>query len=645
MSSIWGYFSSDKSYTGTDLSIWNKVYGTTGSTKEIDNIGYVGGCQSFITSHPVQADFILSSGDFVGIADAIIYNRDEIIRELGASSALSDEMLIFQLIIEKGADALSHVNGDFAGAICNKSTRSVTLFRDHFGVRPLFYYLDKNSLVFSTDVRGILSVKNLCITINGEWAYKTLVGNFLTDASSTEYNNVFRVKPSTYITINMESNGFAASEKTYWAPASKKIRFLSQKKYRIRMRQLIENSIKMRLDAIPGKIGSELSGGLDSSVISVLINRFNRDGVYYSWSRSPEKKPIVYSDDERIIINSICEREKIRVQYNDLHSGEWLNVFSEKSKSLGLYDDSDSNFSFPPYLNTLPLFITGNVIKASGSNVVFSGHGGDEGVSHRSHSYELLYHHDYYHYLRFHFAKTHGQKNRIKGTIKRIKNNLADARNDLLQPFVYHNSAEDFISADLQNKSKDYYMSPLYFKYDPLKYIRQGHMTLRPECAAVFGAYAGVQYIFPFLDYRVMDYALSIPRYCYLNKGRSRYVYKEAFKDILPEKLYRNTPKEESSHKSESVNEDFDWFPYFDKMRNDTVAEFDTAVWENILSADKIKAWAASGRPADSEKDVNIGILDTLESLLQAQTCLTGSRLAVERAKEKEQASQPAESE
>lgn len=639
MSSIFGYSTSDNRIKATGLALWNKFYGTSEPKMVYEHGVQIGCCPSSFSSHPAAKDSVLSDSRFMAVIDAIIYNRDEIINDLGIASSASDEQCLFELFIRKGVSALKTVNGDFAGAVFDKEQNTFTLFRDHLGVRPLFYYFDGQTFVFSTDIRGITSISELSISINKEWAYKSLAGYIPASESKSEFTNVYRVSPASYVCVHLSEEGYVLEPaKAYWRPAARKIRFPSQKKYVESLRRLVDDSIKLRLNSFPGKIGSELSGGLDSSVISAMINRFGREGFYFSWSKSPEKHPITAHDDERIIIQSICEKEKIKCHYNDTPYGEWHKLFDSILKSGGQlanpFEYNDCLYSLPAYANTFSLFITGNVVKSNGSSVVFSGHGGDEGISHRSNSFELFYNHEYYHYLRFHFAKTHGEKHRIKKTLQRIKTNQTESRNDLLKPFNSGRTAEDFIAEDLLKESRSYSFSPLYFNFDPIKYILEGCTTLRPECAALLGSYAGVQYVFPYLDYRVIDFALSIPRHCFLYKGRTRFVFKEAYKDVIPEKLYRFTPKEDSSKKGDDSTES-DWYPPFAENRSATLKFFNREMFAGILDFEKLKAWEESGRPSDNEITKTIFALDTLESILPAQTSLINSRLAAEQFPEK----------
>ena len=78
---------------------------------------------------------------------------------------------------------------------------------------------------------------------------------------------------------------------------------------------------------------------------------------------------------------------------------------------------------------------------------------------------------------------------------------------------------------------------PFYFFTKPYRYVLQGGTRDRLENAAFQGASAGVRYLFPFVDYRVMDFAVSIPRHLYLSNNATRVIYRNAFADLMPESL------------------------------------------------------------------------------------------------------------
>lgn len=641
MSAIYGILSSDKIPDITGLSVWNAIYGKEDS-QELSEGNVFCGCRTSATSHPKTSAPVISNDEYIAVIDSIIYNRDEVIQQLSTSQSDSDERLIFELFLKFGAKGLKNVNGDFAGAFYSKKERKLTLIRDHIGIRPLFFYYDKKNVVFSTDIRGIISNKSLDVSISEEWAYKFLSGYISDDEKITEYSNVYRVTPGHTIEFSFKNEEIIQNKRAYWKPALHKIRLPSEKRYQEKMRELVESAVKLRLDAYPGKVGAELSGGLDSGVIDIIINRFGREGVYFSWSKSPEILPIIDSRDERNVILDICKQENIQCHYNDYSYSSFEESIVTPASEYGLVNDAyspiASKCSFPTYLNSQTLLSTAKCVKENGSNVVFTGHGGDEGVSHRAYDYELFYFHEYYYYLKNQWRKTYNRKHRIIETLKLCKTDLTETRKDMFSPFKSHRTAEDFITQSLKEKGKSYSVAPLYFSFDPVKYVKQGGSLNRPECTALYGAYMNVTFAFPFLDYRVLDYALSIPRHNYINHGKNRYVYREAFKDIMPKSLYKLTSKRDISalnRKKEEGDEKPDWYPAFNTERRALVESLDRDIWAGILDFDKLDAWVNGERPEDAEREKNENALGTLFNAVVAQTALIGARLAVERAAEK----------
>ena len=88
--------------------------------------------------------------------------------------------------------------------------------------------------------------------------------------SFDEVKDVYLVPPASYLTITNENGTLKYETKDYWKLGTHKPRFLLPKKYRDKLRELVTVSIKDRLDVFPGLVGSELSGGLDSGVMSIL---------------------------------------------------------------------------------------------------------------------------------------------------------------------------------------------------------------------------------------------------------------------------------------------------------------------------------------------------------------------------------------
>ncbi|MBP8640581.1 MAG: hypothetical protein KBI01_06745, partial [Oscillospiraceae bacterium] len=102
----------------------------------------------------------------------------------------------------------------------------------------------------------------------------------------------------------------------------------------------------------------------------------------------------------------------------------------------------------------------------------------------------------------------------------------------------------NFVHMDLQKKMIRHTQKDiLYFSLSPVKHIESGYIQTRTEQAAWMDA--EIQHLYPFLDYRVVDFAMSIPRHYYYKNGISRYLYRKAFREILPNEIYRFTSKDD----------------------------------------------------------------------------------------------------
>lgn len=585
------------------MLLWNRIYGKGAESVTTNTTYALGCCYEKLSKESKHSTTILTKGKKYAAIDALLYNRKEMLKKLNLHKTVSDEELLFSYVDVLGFDALGDVNGDFAGAIYDDNTKVLHLFRDHMGIRPLFYYASDEFVAFSTDIRGIISLEQVDTSISESWIYKTLAGYSTMSQSTTEYTHIFCVKPASYIQFSFKDNKLALESHKYWELGSKKIRFSSEAAYKDKLKELITDAVKIRLDVISGQIGAELSGGLDSGIIDILINRLGRKGVYYSWSPNPDELPLA-ENDERLIIADICEQENISCLFRKMNS-----VLSNDSNIARNIQDIGIpltnghpalQFVLPPYINTLPICEGSQVIQRQGAKVVFTGHGGDEGVSHRCNPYELFYHREYYHFFRYMWSRTHGQKRRIIKTLKNITRVLWETKRKLKRPFLNLFQAPDLLNIDFSNKFSKDKMPALNFAYDPKSYINEGGSRNRLDNVALLGSYSDVRYLIPYLDYRVIDFAVSIPRHLYLKGNKNRYIFREAFKDLMPKSLYNLRIKEDNSDKNKKDNPS--WFEEYKERKVEVISILDRNYWKKYLDFDIIDKWMKEEKPSDEKR-------------------------------------------
>ena len=185
---------------------WNRFYGGDGEgTYKNGNIA-LGCCVQELSDKHRQEYPILHEGHSCAVIDAVIYNRDELLGRCDCDYDASDAELLFKLVLKLGFSCLSEVNGDFAGAVYDENKKSLTLFRDHMGIRPLFYYEDSNTVAFSTDLRGLFAHPDVRGKVDDEWIYRTVAGFDADTLDNTPYENVKCVTPAHFIEISFGKN-------------------------------------------------------------------------------------------------------------------------------------------------------------------------------------------------------------------------------------------------------------------------------------------------------------------------------------------------------------------------------------------------------------------------------------------------------
>lgn len=609
MSGIFGQINGSEKPKKSELQkmlIWNRLYGRDKENIVETETASLGCC--------VNADFeenasvspvIQGDNGILAVIDAVVYNRDELRQKLKDAlqgkdiDELADNCLIFEYIQKFGYESLADINGDFAGAVYDSDSNDVVLFRDHMGVRPLFYTATAEYVAFSTDIRGLLEVNGKRISLSDKWIYRAFSGLNQVNISETEYEDVFCVRPGTYVSFPSKA------ETVYWKPGTKKIRYKHEKDYIDALRELITDSIKRRLDVCRGPIGSELSGGLDSSVISILIKRMGREAVYYSWSPSKDILPYV-ENDERLIIDEICERENITCNYGSTRYriGKDSDLYSESVKIFGseyMEKNGLAGYALPPYSNTMSICETAQFMREHGVKMVFTGHGGDEGVSHRSAAFELYYHHEYLAYLKFMWKSTENTKGflrKLKHYIIAVIKNINRGKERTHTTVVRDTGESGIINREFAVKHSGEKVNPFSFAFDPLDYVKNGGLRPRLDNVALYGAYSNVRYVVPYLDYRVIDFALSIPRRLYLKRDMNRYIFRQAFKDILPGALFGLDEKQTASLDSiEAKKQDY-------SKQLEIISEMlDREYWSKYIDFGKLEEFAKLGSDDDDNHE------------------------------------------
>jgi asparagine synthase (glutamine-hydrolysing) len=208
-----------------------------------------------------------------------IYNhlalREQLIARGHRYVTHSDTETVIHLFEEYGADCLQHLRGMFAFAIWNRNTRTLFIARDRLGIKPLYYKLTPERLLFGSEIKAILAHGGIRSEFNRAALPEYLAFGYLSGEESF-YSGIGKLLPGHAMTIGPDGR---AEIKQYWdLDASTTHESRDESYYVQSYRELLEGAVQSHLMSdVP--LGVFLSGGVDSSAVAALMTKLRREPV------------------------------------------------------------------------------------------------------------------------------------------------------------------------------------------------------------------------------------------------------------------------------------------------------------------------------------------------------------------------------
>jgi asparagine synthase (glutamine-hydrolysing) len=211
-----------------------------------------------------------------------IYNykkiRTELIEKGHQFTSNSDTEVVLKAFIEWGKDCLIKFNGMWSFVIYNKTTKKLFGARDRFGVKPFYFINNKTQFSFCSEIKGLLKIEGFEREINPNAVYDFLVSSKLEIDDETFFKNIFELKPAHQFELDTET-GNLIIDKYYTLPYNKKWESINSEELPnviADIKKKVINAVDIRLNA-DVKTGSCLSGGIDSSAIVTSINQLLKE--------------------------------------------------------------------------------------------------------------------------------------------------------------------------------------------------------------------------------------------------------------------------------------------------------------------------------------------------------------------------------
>jgi asparagine synthase (glutamine-hydrolysing) len=331
----------------------------------------------------------------------------------------------------------------------------------------------------------------------------------------------------------------------YWNPVdAPDIRLASDEQYAQAFLDLFQVAIRARLRGA-GAVGAHVTGGLDSSSIAVIAAReLSRQGkrlTGFCWSPDPKDSAELcrQTADERRLIKAIGDQESFPVRFQKLSADDLVTVLRR-------------NVMQRPTCNTLVHEqLVQSQAAAEGIDVILSGWGGDETIGFNGRGYlpELLISGRWLSLYRNCKLRS---PNKWRYLLRRAVLPLApaavrDGIGVLRSPhapvaeYFFGSAMRDLRSAAAPLLRRSW--REVGLRKTQLQLLELGHLTHRIESWASSGARHNLEYRYPLLDHRLIDFAVGLPPEQYVRGAWTRYLMRRAVTGIVPEAVQWNRDK------------------------------------------------------------------------------------------------------
>jgi asparagine synthase (glutamine-hydrolysing) len=311
------------------------------------------------------ADQPLHKGSLALVYNGELYNFKELRAELKAAGATfitsSDTEVVLEAWRHWGPAALDRFRGMFSFALADTETGELILARDPLGIKPLFYLERGDGVVFASELKAILAALGTELRIEPGALVASMLYYWVPEQRCA-IQGVHKLPAGSWARIRP---GAKPEVRSYWRVQDVAAEAAGQAP--ADLKTVIEESVRAHLVAdVP--VSSFLSGGLDSSIITVLAHRDSSAVDAYTITFRPEDQKLEAMPDDAIYARKVAARFGI-----DLHEIEISPDIADLLPRM--VDILDEPIGDPAAINTVLMC---EAARERGVKVILSGMGADE---------------------------------------------------------------------------------------------------------------------------------------------------------------------------------------------------------------------------------------------------------------------------
>lgn len=477
-----------------------------------------------------------------------IYNYQNLKKELlqrGVSfKTQTDTEVLLKIYENYGTPGFEKLDGMFAFSIYDQSEDQIIIGRDLFGEKPLYYYKNDSEFIWGSELKSLTTSIDHDIEISEDGMLIYFQLNYI-PAPHTIYKGVKKLRANHLLKINCKN--FEISEVEIQQTSNKsedEYKDLSFDQAKLKTKELVYNSVLSRsVSDVP--IGTFLSGGVDSSIISLCLAQ-QKEQPINTFSIGFEKDSFDETDKARTVAQLIeSDHHEFKISFGDIKN--------ELDQVLLNYDEPFADMS------AIPTFLVSKLTREY-VKVALTGDGGDE----------IFGGYNKYYVGKINRFFTTFVPQRLHESIRKFGNKYSTERNDerglkfkirkAVNAISYEddyyykiislgfqiNELKNILKTNVSNKSV-FNLLEVQTDLDGIHEYRdidrnislEGDMLVKVDRASML---ASLECRAPFLNKELWQFTKSLPEKFLLNGWNKKYILKEAFKDQFP-KGFLEKPK------------------------------------------------------------------------------------------------------
>ncbi|MCL2528088.1 MAG: asparagine synthase (glutamine-hydrolyzing) [Defluviitaleaceae bacterium] len=455
---------------------------------------------------PMRA--MLGQKVYILVFDGELYNKDELINELKTLGYSipdnSDAGVVLYGYMAWGKSCLDRFLGMYAFAIWD--SQQLFMARDRLGLKPLYYSLNTNGFAFASDVRTLLCHPGVKPIIDSQGIAELILLGPGRTPGTTPFRDIWELKPGHFATYSM-IKGFTTDQ--YWK--------LRAKTHRDTFKETTEKVAKILNDSISRqtggslKIGTFLSGGLDSSAIAAISKSRNTFSVDYIGNDTHFSPTEFQPDDDNAFIKEMVTALGASHSRVVLGSDELADALTPAMYARGFPGMGDVDSALLLFCQKVKEFVP-IALTGEGADEIFGGY------------------------------PWYQQEERLNADTFPWSQKT-DYRSRFIAPHILKNlNPDEYIRTRFE---KTISASPTLYDDNPKeKRIRQMYnlnifwflqnLAIRNESMS---AAAGLTVRSPFLDHRLVEYMYNVPWEYKNHKDREKGLLRESLKNHLPDSV------------------------------------------------------------------------------------------------------------